>query len=75
MKKTILFLSMFIFMTTGLLFGQNDYFNMMLNLKDSEFVSFESKASNYAPYGGTFTPKGTLKVLVIYAGLYPWSFS
>ena len=31
---------------------------------------FTEQAGNYAPYGGVFTPKGDLKVLIIFAGFY-----
>ncbi len=37
---------------------------------DTNAVDFDYRTSNYAPFGGAFTPNGTFKVLVVYAGLY-----
>jgi hypothetical protein len=45
--------------------------NDLLNWEDA-FLETRTvpKSNSYAPYGGVFTPKGTLKCMIIYAGFY-----
>lgn len=74
MKTTAFFrfFSLFVF----LLFVQHGV-NGQLNgpggvpmVQDTSWDSFGNGTNRFAPFGGCFTPKGTLKALVIYAGLY-----
>ncbi|MBI4645461.1 MAG: hypothetical protein HY738_02425, partial [Bacteroidia bacterium] len=69
-KNVISFVSLLLIVVSSIVYSQDDYYNMILNLQDTCIVDFESKSNNYAPYGGSFTPKGTFKVLIIYAGFF-----
>ena len=64
--KTAILLFVGVFYAAGL-FSQQNNFNYD-NLEDDIIDDGESKSVGYAPYGEVFTPDGTLKVLVIFAG-------
>lgn len=49
--------------------GQNENLNMYWT--DTSFAeTFTRTEGDYAPYGQSFTPRGTFRILVVYAGFY-----
>ena len=70
MKKA--FFYVLLCLVPNLTFTQSDdaYYSSIMNLRDTSFVE-ETKGSNpVSYYGRDFTPRGTFRVKVIFAGFY-----
>ena len=48
----------------------DDYYYSVLNMHDTSEVYSGTKAGTQAYFGDAFTPKGTFRALIIYAGFF-----